>query len=475
MIVALLNGRAGAGKTTLALHLAGAWASGGERIVLIDADPARDALRWHEARLHAGLPPRFRVLPAAAERLDRRALRRIGRRCDRLIVDGPTGAAARSLPALLACDLSVIPIGPSAADMDAAREMVGPAMKARDLRPGLRVRFAFNRRSTGADAAREIAGMRLEYEPALLDSAVGRHAILAELTASGRLLDDVGSDAAVRHEIAALAAEIGAIPISAGPPVSIVQRLLHPWLGSAPRRRGASAAEAAAIRERASVVSFVTVPADPRAQVRAADQASYPIEIIETRSQKEASMPENIVMAGDAPASTETRQSVTAPAQPDSAVTRTQPQASAPDAAPAPDTEAIATRAREAERDRVSTIYDLAGRLNLERGFAEDLVKRGVSVDESCRLILDQVAAKSDETRTFPHVSVPLGGRDERITDFGDARLWSETTRIDLRVAEVPNPRPGDRIEIDGDAFLIQGEPVRDCERLVWTVDLRPA
>jgi hypothetical protein len=63
----------------------------------------------------------------------------------------------------------------------------------------------------------------------------------------------------------------------------------------------------------------------------------------------------------------------------------------------------------------------------------------------------------------------------DAISDFGDARLWSETTRIDLRVAEVPAPRPGDRIEIDGDAFLIQGEPMRDRERLVWTVDLRPA
>lgn len=89
-----------------------------------------------------------------------------------------------------------------------------------------------------------------------------------------------------------------------------------------------------------------------------------------------------------------------------------------PQAAPVtpPDTEAIATRARQAERDRVSTIYDLTGRLNLERGFAEDLVKRGVTVDESRRLILDQVAAKSDATRTFPHVSIPLGGRDERVT-----------------------------------------------------------
>jgi len=68
-----------------------------------------------------------------------------------------------------------------------------------------------------------------------------------------------------------------------------------------------------------------------------------------------------------------------------------------------------------------------------------------------------------------------IARRADDVTDFGDARLWSETTRVDLLVAEVPNPRAGDRIEIDGDAFLIQGEPVRDRERLVWTVDLRPA
>jgi len=159
-------------------------------------------------------------------------------------------------------------------------------------------------------------------------------------------------------------------------------------------------------------VSFVTVPADPRAQVRAADQASYPVEFVDTRMQKEASMPESTTtVAGDVPASHETRQQpAAAPAQPEPTATRM------PEPAPAPDSETIATRAREAERDRVSTIYDLTGRLNLERSFAEDLVKRGVSVDEARRLILDQVAAKSDETRTFPHVSVPLGGRDERIT-----------------------------------------------------------
>ena len=115
-------------------------------------------------------------------------------------------------------------------------------------------------------------------------------------------------------------------------------------------------------------VSFVTVPADPRAQVRAADQASYPVEIVDTRMQKEASMPESTTtVAGDVPAQTDTRQQpVAAPANPELTSART------PEPAPAPDSEAIATRAREAERDRVSTIYDLTGRLNLERSFAED-------------------------------------------------------------------------------------------------------
>ncbi len=65
--------------------------------------------------------------------------------------------------------------------------------------------------------------------------------------------------------------------------------------------------------------------------------------------------------------------------------------------------------------------------------------------------------------------------RADEMTGFGEARLWSETTRVDLRVAEVPAPRPGDTLTLGHEVFTIQGEPVRDRERLVWTLDLRPA
>lgn len=66
-----------------------------------------------------------------------------------------------------------------------------------------------------------------------------------------------------------------------------------------------------------------------------------------------------------------------------------------------------------------------------------------------------------------------IARRADAVTEFGGGRLWSETTRIDLRVAEVLSPRPGDRIVVDGEAFVVQGEPVRDRERLVWTIEVR--
>ncbi len=65
--------------------------------------------------------------------------------------------------------------------------------------------------------------------------------------------------------------------------------------------------------------------------------------------------------------------------------------------------------------------------------------------------------------------------RADNVISFDEECIWSQTSRLDLRLAEVTNPRPGDRSEIDGGAFLIRREPVRDREWLVWTGDPMPA
>jgi len=63
----------------------------------------------------------------------------------------------------------------------------------------------------------------------------------------------------------------------------------------------------------------------------------------------------------------------------------------------------------------------------------------------------------------------------DRITDFGAARILSDTTTVDVRVIDLPEPQPGDLIILGTESFVVQGEPVRDSERLIWTLDLRPS
>ena len=65
-------------------------------------------------------------------------------------------------------------------------------------------------------------------------------------------------------------------------------------------------------------------------------------------------------------------------------------------------------------------------------------------------------------------------GSPDTVTEFGAARVWSETVVADIRMSEAPTLATGDRIDVDGISYTVQGEPVRDRERLIWTVELVP-
>ena len=59
MIIAVINQKGGAGKTTIALNLAAALAAEGKRVLLVDADPQQTAQDWAAVRLS---PPPFQVV-----------------------------------------------------------------------------------------------------------------------------------------------------------------------------------------------------------------------------------------------------------------------------------------------------------------------------------------------------------------------------------------------------------------------------
>ncbi len=81
------------------------------------------------------------------------------------------------------------------------------------------------------------------------------------------------------------------------------------------------------------------------------------------------------------------------------------------------------------------------------------------------------ISATTSEERTIRVIR----RAPDRITEFGAGRFVSDTMMVDVRLSDLPDPRPGDLIVIGTDSLTIQAEPIRDRERLIWALDLRPA
>jgi hypothetical protein len=69
-----------------------------------------------------------------------------------------------------------------------------------------------------------------------------------------------------------------------------------------------------------------------------------------------------------------------------------------------------------------------------------------------------------------------IAKRPDTIVGFGETRIHAETAILEVRASEVVNPHPNDQLIVDGQTFVIQGEPERrDPDRLVWSLDGRKA
>ena len=210
MIVALLNHKGGVGKTTLALHLAGEWARQGRSVTLIDADPQGSALDWSEQRVRERLPRLFGVVGLARDTLHREAPA-IARGVDHVVIDGPRVAAVMR-SALLAADLILLPVQPSAFDGWASAGMLTLIDEARTYRRRrLLARFVVNRCCAHTAIARDTVKALADHDPPMLRQRIGQRVAFADAAKTGRLIYEISAARSAVREVKAFAAEVGRI------------------------------------------------------------------------------------------------------------------------------------------------------------------------------------------------------------------------------------------------------------------------
>lgn len=113
--LSILSRKGGAGKTTLAAHLAVEAAAGGARVLIIDTDPQASLADWWRSRATDDLD--LVESPAADLGDVIEAARAAG--VDLVLIDTRPAVEADALQAARCADLALIPLAPSVLDMRA--------------------------------------------------------------------------------------------------------------------------------------------------------------------------------------------------------------------------------------------------------------------------------------------------------------------------------------------------------------------
>jgi chromosome partitioning protein len=204
LIITLAQQKGGAGKTTVAAHLAVACALSGKSVAILDTDPQGSLGQWFERR-EAALGPEeidliFRTASGWGARREARAL---AKDHDVVVLDTPPKSDLELRPSLEAANLVAIPVQPAPVDLWATEPTLAMVDKV-----GTRSLLIMNRviRGTllGAEIAREIAAMGHPVATAELGSRIAFAGSMGE----GKTVMETHPNSAAAAEVYDLTIEI---------------------------------------------------------------------------------------------------------------------------------------------------------------------------------------------------------------------------------------------------------------------------
>ncbi|HZB92935.1 MAG TPA: ParA family partition ATPase [Stellaceae bacterium] len=202
-IITIAQQKGGAGKTTLAAHLALAWA-GSSRVAIIDIDPQASLAAWFRLRRErfGALAPGLEVAALGGWRVAKE-LERLAKRHDVVLIDTAPHAETEARIAVRAASLVLVPVQPSPMDVWATRQTLDLARQERV--PTLLV---LNRVPPRANLTEQMASALQALGAPIAATQIGNRVALASALAEGRGILEHAPSSRAAEEITALAREV---------------------------------------------------------------------------------------------------------------------------------------------------------------------------------------------------------------------------------------------------------------------------
>jgi len=203
-IITIAQQKGGAGKTTLAAHLALAWAALGSRVAVIDIDPQASLSTWFRLRRErqgdkaAGIEVSAITGWRVSSEVERQA-----RGHDVVLVDSPPHAATEARLAVRAASLVLVPVQPSPMDLWATKATL-------DLAKGERVpvMLVLNRVPSRANLTEAMIAAFIALDTHVAQTQIGNRVALAASLAEGKGIFEAAPGSRAALEIEMLAREV---------------------------------------------------------------------------------------------------------------------------------------------------------------------------------------------------------------------------------------------------------------------------
>lgn len=203
-IITVAQQKGGAGKTTLAAHLAVAFTVAGKSVAVVDIDPQESLTLWYRLREErsgdAGAGLLVNQITGWRVKTE---VERLAAEYDVVLIDSPPHAETETRIAIRAADLVVVPVQPSPMDVWAT----GPTLElARD--EGRPVLIVLNRVPPRANLTEEMIAAVKKYGAGLARARIGNRVAFASALSEGQAVGEMQPRGKAAAEIKALAREI---------------------------------------------------------------------------------------------------------------------------------------------------------------------------------------------------------------------------------------------------------------------------